>query len=196
MLLSFRCLFFFYNSVAQQLTWRKAEQSAYSLFTKTSNAHLPAKFILCKTDLVQLKTLLQSAPIGRSDGRFASGILISLLLPDETVFTAGALESPICEEQYARQFSQLKTYILTDSVTKSIKDRLTLTAEGVSGMLFSAKGDVYINPVNLEDPGTHLVYFICYWQRCRWRYTGLYLGANGCRFSHSQATSSYQYSRP
>jgi len=90
---------------------------------------------------------------------FTSGIPITLLLPDETVFTAGAVESPIWEEQYAWQFSELKTYILTDPFTKSIKGRITLTAEGISGMLFSAKDDVYINPVNGQDPGTHLVYF-------------------------------------
>lgn len=153
------CLFFFPKLYAQPLLWHQADENAYTRFNASGKAPAPGKCILQKTDLTRLRSLLLTAPMEPMNGKFTKGIPFSIPLPDETTFSASVAESPIWDTAHAQPFSHIKTYILSDPATQSIKGRITLTPEGISGILFSATGDVYINPVNGSDPGTHVIYF-------------------------------------
>ena len=152
-------LFFLSMSLqAQPVAWEKAGISSYNSFTKAIK-QVPLQYILAKTDLAQLKNLLLTAPAERKDGHYVSGIPLSIPLPDEKVFSVLAAESPIWDAAYNDQFKHVKTYILSDPVSKSLKGRITLTKEGISGILFSKEGSVYLYPVGINDPGVHILYY-------------------------------------
>ncbi|MEP7141244.1 MAG: reprolysin-like metallopeptidase [Ferruginibacter sp.] len=156
---AFACFLSSLNLHAQQSLWSKAGNSAYNNYTSSVKDSAPGKFLLSKIDLVQLKTILQSAPLEHTDGKFTKGIPFTIQLPDETMLSASVVESPIWDAVYAKQFAHVRTYLLSDPITKSLLGRITLTAEGISGIIFSGKGDVYINPLKNNDPGTHILYF-------------------------------------
>ncbi|GEM_PF-2661033 len=147
------------NLNAQLSLWRKADNSSYNSYTTSSKGATPGKLMLAKIDLAQLNTILRAAPLERTDGKFTKGVPFPIILPDETILNTVIVESPIWETSYAAQFSKIKTYTLSDPISKSSLGRITLTAEGISGIIFTERGDVYINPVNLTEAGTHLLYY-------------------------------------
>jgi Metallo-peptidase family M12B Reprolysin-like len=144
---------------AQQSLWTKVKNNSPGNYSTSLKQVSPRKSSLSKIDLTRLKNILQSAPLEKNDGRPAEGISFSIPLPDETILTTSVVESPVWESKYAAQFSHLKTYTLTDPVTNSSQGRITVTAEGINGIIFSDKGTVYINPVSEADPGTHVSYY-------------------------------------
>ncbi|MEO5891950.1 MAG: reprolysin-like metallopeptidase [Ferruginibacter sp.] len=144
---------------AQQSLWSKADNHSYNRYRSLAGNPATEKFILSKIDLVQLRAMLQTAPLERTDAKFTKGLSFSMPLPDGSSLPASILESPIWDAGYAKQFSHLKTYTLSDPVSKSSLGRITLTAAGISGIIFSEKGDVYINPANNTDAGTHIVFY-------------------------------------
>lgn len=151
------CFLFSVMLPAQDAPWVRANTNAYNIYANSFKNAGPAKFILSKIDLAQLRARLQSAPMERTDGQFTKGIAFSIPLPGEKVLSTSIAESPIWESKYNQQFSHIKTYILSDPVTRASQGRITLTAEGISGIIFSGEGDVYIHPVNLNEPGIHRI---------------------------------------
>ncbi|MEO6456380.1 MAG: reprolysin-like metallopeptidase, partial [Ginsengibacter sp.] len=155
---AFVCLLFSVKSQAQQSLWNKVDETSYNSYT-TLRGVSPEKFLLSKIDLAKLKFLLRSAPLESNDGKFTKGIPFSILLPDETMLSTSITESPIWEAKYADQFSNIKTYVLSDPVTKTLQGRIAVTAKGISGIIFSDKGTVYINPVNINNEYDHILYY-------------------------------------
>jgi len=132
--------FFITNLNAQQTMWTRAGSTAYNSYTASAKTNLPGKWVLSKIDLSQLGNTLRAAPLERSTGGFTRGIHFFMPLPDETIFHTAVMESPIWEHRYAQQFSQIKTYNLSDPITQSCRGRITLTPEGISGILFTDRG--------------------------------------------------------
>lgn len=144
---------------AQQSLWTKATSNRPDQSITSLKEISAAKYNLSKIDLTRLKNILRSAPLEKNNGQITEGISFSIPLPDETMLATSIAESPIWETKYAAQFSHLKTYVLTDPVTKSSQGRITVTAEGINGIIFSDKGTVYINPLPASDPGTHVSFY-------------------------------------
>lgn len=154
----FICLVCTTTIPAQQL-WTKAPEDISNPKQYSVKEIASGKFNLIVTDLAQLRNKLMNAPREKKDGKLVKGIAFSLPLPDETLLNTSVCESPIWDEKYANQFDQVKTYSLTDPVTKSSQGRITLTSKGISGIIFSEKGTVYIQPMPEAKPGTHVSYF-------------------------------------
>lgn len=155
MLIFFSC----HNLHAQQSLWRNEGNNEYISYTESAKGAVPVKFLLAKINLAQLNDILRKAPMESNDGKFNNDVIFSIPLPNETLLSAFVAESPIWETRYAAQFSNIRTYILSDPASRASRGRITLTAEGISGILFTDNGDVYINPVNLNKAGMHILYY-------------------------------------
>jgi hypothetical protein len=153
------CLLSFAELQAQPLLWSKTDNSTYNQYSASAKAALPEKLLLSTINLAQLTASLSAAPLERADGRRVKGIPFSFMLPDGTIMPTSVVESPLWEAKYAAQFTNIKTYMLSDPAGKTTRGRITLTPEGISGILFADNGDVCISPANTGAAGTHLLYF-------------------------------------
>ena len=154
---SFLLLFSFTAVTAQQNLWHKTNNLPSSLMTLQGIS--PGKYLLSQINSEQLRSFLRSVPLENTNGNNSDGIPFSLPLPDGNMLTTFIAESPIWNTVSTAQLGNLKTYILFDRLTKSILGRLTLTEAGISGIIFSDKGAIYINPVVQLGAGVHVSYF-------------------------------------
>ncbi|MCW3089341.1 MAG: hypothetical protein JWP81_410 [Ferruginibacter sp.] len=157
--LVFTCVFCCPKLQAQQTLWNNIENHTDKSYTTLLKDVSPGSIVFSKLDLGKLSEVVRNAPLERTDGVFTKGIPFSLPLPDKTILLTSIAESPIWDARYAAQLNNVKTYVLSDPITKSSRGRITITSEGVSGIIFSDKGDVYISPVNSNEPGAHMLYY-------------------------------------
>lgn len=156
---TFACFLHSATLHAQPLLWSKTTSHSYQDSAGLSKEVAPEKMLLSAISLTQMANALSAAPLERIDGKYVKGAPFSFLLPDGTMLPTAVVESPIWEAKHAAQFKNIKTYSLSDPTGKASRGRITVTPEGVSGILFSDSGDVYINPVVNKEPGAHALYF-------------------------------------
>lgn len=149
------CISSFLKLHAQQSLWKKVDKISYTTLLKTKQ---PEKFALSKINIAQLKSFLSYAPLENEDGKLTKGLPFSMPLPNESTLSTSVFESPVWEDKYADQFTNIKTYILSDPLTNSLQGRITLTPQGISGIMFSDNGIVYIHPLN-NDEETYISYY-------------------------------------
>lgn len=154
----FYFLFIFDNIFAQEQLWSKVVFPLPNALEHSNKIVTAGKSLLSKIDVSVLKSILNTAPLEHS-AEGVAGIPFALLLPDESTLTTLISASPIWEKKYAGQFNEVKTFQLTDPNGKVDRGRITLTSEGISGILFTDRGDVYISPVTEMGSGMHHSYF-------------------------------------
>jgi hypothetical protein len=123
---------------------------------------LPTHYELVKLNRNLLQKLQQQAPLRKAGERLTvSPEPISLPLPvaGQSLSSAFA-ESPVVGDELAKQLTGVKTYELRDPVTHAFQGRLTITAQGVTGLMFTGNGTAYIHPVSPEQPDVHMVSYI------------------------------------
>lgn len=154
------CLIFLLSlslpSLFSQGLWTKPNSTGRNIVLVAKEVE-KGKFNLSKLNLARAKDVLKSAPLQSVKAKV--GVAFPLPLPDETFLLTTLVESPIWEEKYSTQFANLKTYMLLDPANGSLQGRVTLTPEGVSGLLFTDKGTVYIHPVKTAEQGTHVSFY-------------------------------------
>lgn len=89
----------------------------------------------------------------------ASGLNISLPMPDGTNVTLSPIESPVMSGNLGKVFPTIKTYRLFSTETKDqITGVLTISPEGINSLLFTATGNVIIAPTSIRNDE----YFVFY----------------------------------
>jgi hypothetical protein len=151
-------------AMAQDGLWTPVPKSLLQTYMKGRSAvsPLPLHYELVKLNRSLLQQLQQQAPLAKPGVRAAvSPVRISLPLPMPGKSVLGAFtESPVLSNTLAQQLPHFNTYELTDPVTHSLQGRLTITAQGVTGFIFTADGSAYISPVSADYPDVHMVYYV------------------------------------
>jgi hypothetical protein len=157
------CLPVLYAS-AQDGLWSPVPKSSFqpSHNGRLAAAPLPTSFELVKLNRSQLQVLQQQAPLVKPGQRSSlSPVHISLPLPVASQFLSSAFtESPVITDALAGQLTGFKTYELKDPATHALQGRLTITPQGISGLIFTDKGSAYISPVGPDYPDVHMVYYV------------------------------------
>jgi hypothetical protein len=158
------CLLLFVSAslFAQDNLWSDADNYniRQNLSARGAQAALPTNYRLFKLNSSLAKQLQSQAPVEGVTARVANlAIPFSMPLPEGKQLASKFFESPIMSRQLQRVIPGVKTYELTDAGGSSL-GRLTMAPEGITGLLFTDKGAVYISPAGKEYPDVHMVYYI------------------------------------
>jgi hypothetical protein len=151
-------------ATAQDGLWSPVSKSSLQPYfnARSAAAPLPANYELVKLNRSQLQQLQQRAPMVKP-GQLSSlsPVRISLPLPVAGQSLSSAFtESPVISNELAGQLTGFKTYELKDPATNILLGRLSITPQGVTGLIFTENGSAYISPVGPDYPDVHVVYYV------------------------------------
>lgn len=163
LLLSLATLLPILHATAQDGLWSPVSKDNLKTFLNGRSAvsQLPTSYELVKLNRSQLQLLQKQAPLVKPGVQSGlSPVRISLPLPVANQSISSAFtESPVLSDALAKQLTGFKTYELKDPVTRGLQGRLTVTAQGVTGFIFTEQGSAYIYPVSTDYPDVHLVHY-------------------------------------
>lgn len=99
------------------------------------------------------RDLLANAPLDGTSSK-SKAINISIPFPDGSLKSVSVVESPIMAPELSEKYPGIKTY---KAQGKNFFGRLSFTEKGFHGMLFTAEGTVYIDPIG-SQAGTYHAY--------------------------------------
>jgi hypothetical protein len=164
LLLSLATLLPILHATAQDGLWSTVSKDNLKTFLngRSEVSQLPASYELVKLNRTQLQSLQKQAPLVKVGVQSKlSPVRISLPLPVAGQSISSAItESPILSDALAKQITGFNTYELKDPVTYGLQGRLSVTPQGVTGIIFTEKGSAYIYPVGPDYPDVHMVYYV------------------------------------
>ncbi|MFL5744754.1 MAG: reprolysin-like metallopeptidase [Niastella sp.] len=150
--------------MAQDGLWTSVSKNTIQPYVngRSTAAPLPTNYELVKLNRNQLQLLQKRAPLVKLGERSSvSPVRLNLPLPAKGQTLASAFtESPILSNELSKQLTGFKTYELKDPGTNALQGRLTITSQGVTGLIFTDKGSAYIYPVSPDYPDVHMVYYV------------------------------------
>ncbi len=155
---SFVFIFFAFNASAQNL-WTESANKQTSYFSARSNATLPSAYKLMKLNTALLKNVQTAVPF-MQENILVNGTPFQLPLPDGSIHTTTIVETSLWADKSITDNIGLKTYTMINPQTKAIEGNITVWNDGVTGVMYSAKGTVNINPLNVDNSGDHIVYYM------------------------------------
>jgi len=152
------------HAMAQDGLWTPVSKSLLQPYLggRSAASPLPVKYELVKLNRSQLQQLQQRAPLVKLGERSSvSPVRLTLPMPVAGQSLASAFtESPILSAELSKQMTGFKTYELKDPATNNLQGRLTITSQGVTGLIFTEKGSAYIYPVSPDYPDVHIVFYV------------------------------------
>ena len=152
------------HAMAQDGLWTPVTKSTIQPYLngRSTAAPLPDNYELVKLNRTQLQLLQQRAPLVKLGERSSvSPVRLTLPLPAKGQSLPSAFtESPILSNELATQMAGFRTYELKDPATNALQGRLSITSQGVTGLIFTEKGSAYIYPVSPDYPDVHMVYYV------------------------------------
>jgi hypothetical protein len=146
--------------LAQNILWSEVSSESTRQYTRGRENNLPLNFRLVKLNRALAAERQRLAPMENLANRAAAAASFDIPLPDGSLLKAGVIESPIVSARTKALLNNtVKTYALTDAAGKKSMGRLTISEQGITGIVFTDKGTVYISPVGSINSDVHLVYF-------------------------------------
>jgi hypothetical protein len=164
LLLSLATLLPVLHATAQDGLWSPVPKDNLKTYLngRSAVAQMPVSYELVKLNRSQLQLLQNQAPLVKQGIRSSiSPVRITVPLPVANGSISSAFtESPILSDALAKQMTGFKTYELKDPVTHGLQGRLSVTAQGVTGLIFTEQGTAYIFPVGAAFPDVHMVHYV------------------------------------
>ena len=149
-----------YSTAFSQPSLNNGNENSSDSYLSSLRGEPAHKDGLIKVDLAKLKKNLLTATLQKNIQSADQSVPFSILLPDGSTLKTSITPSPIWESKYEEQFKNIKTFMLTNPATKTSLGRIALTDKGISGIIFSDKGPVYINPADMAKSGMHELYYV------------------------------------
>lgn len=121
----------------------------------------PRKHRLVRLNSTIAQQLQQMAPMDNPQASFpATAVPFGIPLPEGGLHPDIILESPLLPPDMQQQYPSIRTYRLRDERSKRFTGRITITPQGVSGLIFTDSGAAYLSPAPAYGDGVHEVYYV------------------------------------
>src|SRR5262245_6464886 len=125
-----------FSASAQDKLWADVQQESTRSYTDTRSATLPSHFRMLQLNTSVLAQLQKQAPMRNPSGKSVpSTVRFDIPLPEGGYNPGSFTEAPILSVSLQKQYKDIKTYQLSDPVTKNSLGRLTVSPLGVSGII-------------------------------------------------------------
>jgi hypothetical protein len=148
--------------VAQERLWNDLSPTdPGSAQRRLSASPWPGKHRLVKLNTAIAKQLQQLAPMENAQAPFpVAAVPFGIPLPEGGLHPDIITESPVLSPDMQVLYPSIKTYRLRDERSKRFTGRITITSQGVSGLVFTDSGAAYISPAPGYGAGAHVVYYV------------------------------------
>lgn len=119
----------------------------------------PQRHLTLTLNMRELKKVLTTVPLERTESARRANIALVLPLPDGQTGRFRIVESPIMEPGLAAKFPDIHTYSGQGIDDRGSTVRFDLTAAGFHAMVRSPKGTVYIDPCSRNDTDHYVSYY-------------------------------------
>ncbi len=149
-------------AIAQTALWQPSQDRYSSYFNRAGaeTLSLPESYAIYNLNGGNLATMQAAIPMLDLKSDNFQGIPIQLPLPDGSMFTTLISEVNIWENPVMADKVETKTYRLMNTGSKAVDGSVSILNGGISAILFTAGGTVYIHPLNVDASGAHVVYFV------------------------------------
>lgn len=152
-------------SVAQERLWKDLSPTdpgmAQQSREKKPASPWPGKHRLVKLNSAIARQLQQLAPLENSMAPFPVTVVpFGIPLPEGGLHQDIITESPVLTPEMQTLYPSIKTYRLRDERTKKFTGRITITPDGVSGLIFTDSGAAYISRAPEYGAEAHVVYYV------------------------------------
>src|SRR5688500_9550506 len=124
----------------QNKLWSEVTGTTKEAFTNSGKAGFPEALRLFRLNRSLATTAQAMAPAEAPGKTKVSGASFDIPLPDGTIINAAILETHVLSSQLSQQYNQIKTYQLVEPGTTKMLGKLTITPDGVNGILFTSTG--------------------------------------------------------
>lgn len=146
---------------AQSTYWTELSATTIQPYTNAKKDRLPARYRVIKLNRAMAAAVQQRAPLEQGNSlNLTSAAAFDIPVPGGGSINGLLTEAPVLSSALQQQYPHLRTYRLTQAVSKNQLGRITVSPDGVTGLLFSEKGAVYIYPLGKAYPDVHLVYYL------------------------------------
>ena len=145
---------------AQNNLWTEVGGATKEAFRNTGKAGFPQELRLIRLNRSLAASAQAMAPAEANDKSKLAGVSFDIPLPDGTFLNAAIIETQVLSVQLSLQYSQIKTYQLVQPGTTRMLGKITITPEGVNGIIFTESGTMYLSPVGASYPDVHMVYAV------------------------------------
>lgn len=161
LLLLFSVFLSLYSS-AQERLWNDLSPTDPGLAQRRlTSTPWPGKHRLVKLNTSIAKQLQQLAPMEDPKAPFpVTAVPFGIPLPEGGMHPDIITESAILSTDMQVLYPSIKTYRLRDERTKKFTGRITITPEGVSGLIFTDSGAAWISRAPEYGEDVHIVYYV------------------------------------
>jgi len=142
-----------------QSLWSESKSNRTDYFSARSTATLPSEYKLMKLNAAALKSIQLNVP-EFSDNAITQAASFELPMPDGSIHSTTIVETSLWADKTVTENIGLKTYTMINPNTKAVEGNLTIWNNGITGVIFSEKGAININPLNVDNSGDHIVYYM------------------------------------
>lgn len=143
----------------------QAQNNFFTRVTETQIQHLnsdrkiiPNAYLTYSLDTLQLKNLLQSAPMEFTEEARSNPVILSLPMPDGTVQQFSIVESPVQQPALMAKFPNIRTYSGQGLNDKTATIRIDWNDFGFHSQILSANGNYYIDPYARGNKLHYIIY--------------------------------------
>lgn len=148
--------FIFVNSFGQNTLWEKVSDNVTKSATKMERSSMPSKYQLFSLNMTTLKSLLQQAPLDRTNN--ASNVVIPFPTPTGDVENYMIYEAPIMEKGLAERYPDIKTYLGKNTKNPAESIRISITLFGLHVMSLSGENGTFYIDTYTKDLKNYIVY--------------------------------------
>ncbi|HEX7357001.1 MAG TPA: hypothetical protein VF270_04760, partial [Ignavibacteriaceae bacterium] len=112
---------------------------------------IPQSYRTVTLDIEGMRNFLTDAPLEFSNESKSKSLVLSLPMPDGTMQKFSILESPVMASELAAKYPDIKTYTGKGIDDSYASVKLDLTMHGFHAMIFTAEGNIFIDPYSLGD---------------------------------------------
>lgn len=138
--------------------WQDIEESSIQLIGEKLIQPVAKRTI--KLNVIELESVLNSAPLEKFTPLNSSNSIIELPSPNGIFNSFYFVESPVMEEELAVKFPEIRTFIGRGIDDKSAWVRFDFTPHGFHAMVRSVNGSYFIDPHNQGDTENYISYFV------------------------------------
>ena len=148
-------------SFSQTPLWTDQSVESIQSYLNSKKDLLPEAFRVVKLNRSAATQLQSRAPLENGTSlNITASVQFDIPLPGGNNMSGAFTESPVLSAQLQQQYPSIKTYRLSEAITRNQLGRITITNAGISGLLFTERGSIYISPLGNEYPDVHMVYYV------------------------------------
>ncbi|MDZ4711010.1 MAG: zinc-dependent metalloprotease family protein [bacterium] len=137
--------------------WSDIREGSFNI--KGERRIVPANYRTVKSNLPELRSLLQNAPFEFTDRAKNSPLIIELPMPNGSMSKFSVSEYNIMESELAAKFPETKTYNIKGIDDPYATGKIDVTAAGFHGMVLSVRGNYFIDPYSSNEKEIYISYY-------------------------------------